>query len=129
MELSRLLKVDINEILANREKYARIASQTYDCITVLKGHNTIVTDGDEIYINTTGSSALAKAGTGDVLTGMTAGFCAQGVKPIESAILSVYLHGLSGDIASENLTSYCVLASDVIAYINCAFEQVLRDEL
>ena len=50
-ELSRLLNVDIFEINTNREKYARIASQTYQCVTVLKGHNTIITDGDKIFVN------------------------------------------------------------------------------
>ena len=127
-ELSGLLNVNLNEITENREKYARIASQTFDCITVLKGHNTIITDGDEIYTNTTGSSALAKAGTGDVLTGIITGFIAQGVSPINSAILGVYLHGLAGDLAAEDLTEYSVLASDVVTYISYAIADLLKED-
>ena len=127
-ELSRLLRVDIEEILSNREKYARIASQTYDCVTVLKGHNSIITDGDNVYINQTGSSALAKAGTGDVLTGILSGLAAQGMPVLDAAIAGTYLHGLSADIAAEELTQYCVLASDVIDYLPCAIDEIMQQE-
>lgn len=127
-ELSRLLNVSLDEIIDNREKYARITSQTYECITVLKGKNTIVTDGDEIFINTTGNSALAKAGTGDVLTGIISGFLSQHLSLFDAAKLGVFLHGLSGDLASDDLTLYSVLASDVIDYIPFAFDYILKDE-
>lgn len=127
-ELSRLLNVSTEEINLNREKYARITSQTYDCITVLKGNGTIVTNGEKIYINKTGNSALAKAGTGDVLTGTIAGLLAQGTNVFNAAILGVYLHGLAGDIASSYLTQYGVLASDVINYLPQAFAKVLSSE-
>lgn len=127
-ELSRLLNVNVEEINLNREKYARITAQAYDCITVLKGHKTIVSNGEKTYVNKTGNSALAKAGTGDVLTGVIAGLLAQGAEPFEAAILSVYLHGLAGDIASSYLTQYGVLASDVIDYLPFAINQVLLSE-
>lgn len=127
-ELARLLNVDLADVIENREKYARISAQTYECITVLKGKNTIVTDGEKIYINTTGNSALSKAGTGDVLTGMIAGFLSQKVSPFKAAILSVFLHGLAGDIASEDLTKFSVLASDVIDYIPYAISEIMDAE-
>ncbi len=127
-ELSRLLKVSIDEILDNREKYARIASQTYDCITVLKGKNTIVTNGDEIFINKSGNCALAKAGSGDVLTGIISGLLSQHLSLFDAAKLGVYIHGLSGDIASEDLTVYSVLASDVIDYIPLAYDYILTED-
>ncbi len=127
-ELSRLLNVQTEDILENREKYARIASKKYDCITVLKGHETIVTDGDTIYINTTGNSALAKAGSGDVLTGIIAGLLSQDADILDAALMGVYLHGLSGDIASEDLTQYSVLASDTIEYIPFAIKDILSDD-
>ena len=112
----------------NREKYARITSQTYECITVLKGHHSIVTNGETILINMTGSSALAKAGTGDVLTGLIAGLLAQRMKPFEAAILGTYIHGLAGDFAAKDLTKYSVLASDVIEYFPLAINSILLDE-
>ena len=127
-ELSRLLNVDIFEINTNREKYARIASQTYQCITVLKGHNTIITDGDKIFVNLTGNSALAKAGTGDVLTGVISSLLAQGLSSFNAAIVGVYLHGLAGDIASQQLTQYSVVASDVIDYIPLAIKKIINDD-
>lgn len=127
-ELSRLLNISLAEVNENREKYARITSQTYECITVLKGHNTIVTNGDKIYVNTTGNSALAKAGTGDVLTGMIAGLLSQKVPAYQAAMLGVYLHGLAGNIASEDYTKYSVLASDVIEYIPFAISDLLENE-
>ena len=128
IELSRLLNVSPDEIINNREKYARITSQTFECITVLKGHETIVTDGQKIFINKTGSSALAKAGTGDVLTGIISGLLAQRLSPLNSAILGVYVHGLAGDIAASNLTKYSVLASDVIMYLPQAISSIIKEE-
>lgn len=127
-ELSRLLNVSLDEILQNREKYARITSQKFDCITVLKGKNTIVTDGDEIYINTTGNSALAKAGSGDVLTGIISGLLSQHLSCLNAAILGVYVHGLTAEILSEDLTVYSVLASDVIDCIPFAIKKLLNEE-
>ena len=128
MELSRLLNVNIEEINNNREKYARITSEKYECITVLKGNKTIITNGEKVFINTTGNSALAKAGTGDVLTGIISAFAAQGTDLLNSAIAGVFIHGLSGDIASEDMTKYCVLASDLIDYLPEAFFEVLNGE-
>lgn len=127
-ELSRLLHVDVDEIINNREKYARITSQKYECITVLKGHNSIITDGEDVYVNQTGSSALAKAGSGDVLTGIISGLLAQKLSCLDAAIVGVYLHGLSGDIASEDLTKYSVLASDIIEYIPFAIKEIIIEE-
>lgn len=126
-ELSRLLNVTVEEINENREKYARITSQTFECITVLKGHNSIVTNGDKIFINKSGSSALAKAGTGDVLTGIISGLLAQKLSPLDAAILGTYLHGLSGDIASNDLTKYSVMATDVIKYLPLALKEILSE--
>lgn len=128
MELSRLLKVDIKEILDNREKYARITAEKFECVTVLKGHNTIITDGNNLFINTSGNSALAKAGSGDVLTGIIAGMLSQHLTLFEAAKVGVFLHGLAGEIASEDLTKYSVLASDVINYIPFAIQEILSKE-
>ena len=127
-ELSRLLNVSVDEITNNREKYARITSQTYECITVLKGHETIITDGEKIFINKSGSSALAKAGTGDVLTGIIAGLLAQRLAPLDAAVIGVYLHGLAGDIAVHDLTKYSVLASDIINYLPFAISKIITED-
>lgn len=127
-ELSRLLNVSVEEVNENREKYARIAAQTYECITVLKGYNSIITDGETLLINPTGNSALSKAGTGDVLTGIVSAIAAQSEDLFNAVTVAVYLHGLAGDIASSELTEYSVCATDVIKYIPRAIKSILPAE-
>ena len=130
-ELSRLLNVSVEEIQANREKFAIIGAKKYNTVMVLKGHETVVTDGKNIYINKTGNSALAKAGSGDVLTGITAGIAAQMKKNMPENFLfyvatnSVFLHGMAGELASKDLTEYSVLASEQIKYIPQAIKKIL----
>ena len=127
-EAARLLDCKVEDVLSEPEKAAENISLDYKCTTVLKGHNTIVCSKHlRKYINTTGNSALAKAGTGDVLCGMIAGFLAQGMKRYESAKLAVYLHGLAGELASQDLTEYSVLASDVLNYIPMAIKTLNKD--
>jgi len=127
MELSRLLGVDVKEIQQNRARWAWEASKELDCIVLLKGHETIISvPGGKIFLNHTGNSALAKAGSGDVLTGMIAGFCAQGLNLESAACCAVFLHGIAGEIASKNLSEYSVLASDLIKYIPLAIKAILN---
>ncbi len=123
-ELSRLLGVEVSEIQLNRTKFARMAAQKYNSVVVLKGHHTVITDGNRILVNSTGNSALSKAGAGDVLSGMISGFCAQGANPFDAAVLGVYLHGLTGEIASNELTQYCVNASDLLSYMPKAVKSI-----
>ena len=128
MELSRLLKISIDEIQANRIESAQKASKKYGCTTILKGNETVVCTKDlEIYTNTTGNSSMAKAGSGDVLTGILSGLLAQGLTTKQAALLGVYLHGLSGDIARRDLSEYSVLASDLIKYLPEAIK-VIKEE-
>jgi len=125
-EMARLMGVSVQEISQNRIFFAKEASKKFNCITVLKGHETVFCDKDQnIVINKTGNSALAKAGTGDVLTGIIAGLAAQGCSLKNAAILGVYLHGLSGDLASAELSEYSVLASDLIKFIPKAVTKTL----
>ena len=117
-EASRLLGKTVQEILDNPEDAATEISLNFKCTTVLKLHNTVVCSKNlNIYINKTGNSALAKAGSGDVLCGMIAGFLAQGLNLFEASKTAVYLHGLAGEMASKDLTEYSVLASDLLNYI------------
>ncbi len=125
-EASRLLNCTLENILENSENSAKEISKKYNCITVLKSHRTVVTSANgEIYHNTTGNSALAKAGSGDVLAGMIAGLLAQKMSGFDAAVLGVYLHGLAGDLAKEDLTAYCVMASDTVRYIPYAIKYLL----
>jgi hydroxyethylthiazole kinase-like uncharacterized protein yjeF len=98
-----------------------VFSKQYHLIIVMKGAPTYIIDGDTIYRNTTGNAALATAGTGDVLTGMITSLLAQSYEPINAAIMGVYLHGLTADIALPKTGYQSFTASDVIATIGKAF--------
>lgn len=128
-EASRLLNCTLEDILSDMENSAKKISEKYKCVTVLKSHRTIVTDGEKIYRNTTGNSALAKAGSGDVLAGMIAGLLAQKMSLFDAAALGVYLHGLAGDLAKNDLSAYGVLASDTIRYIPYAIKNYLCEKV
>lgn len=124
-EASRLLKVEVEKILNKPDFYVKKLAKTYNCVAVLKGHNTRVVSVDgEVYVNNTGNSALAKAGSGDVLCGMITGFIAQGVELFEAAKLAVFLHGKTGELAANALTEYSVLASDLLNFIPKAIADV-----
>jgi hydroxyethylthiazole kinase-like uncharacterized protein yjeF len=96
-------------------------SKEYHLIIVMKGAPTHIIDGEIIYENSTGNAALATAGTGDVLTGMITSLLAQSYEPIDAAILGVYLHGLTADIALPGTGYQSFIASDVISNIGKAY--------
>lgn len=96
-------------------------SKLHYLIIVMKGTPTFIIDGETIYENTTGNAALATAGTGDVLTGMITSLLAQSYEPVDAAVLGVYLHGLTADIALPETGYQSFIASDVIATIGKAF--------
>ncbi len=127
VEFSRLLDIPLEVIQNDRVSAAKQAAEKFGCNVVLKGKNTIICSRDgEIFENQTGNSALAKAGSGDVLTGMISGFAAQGLSIFDAAVLGVYLHGLCGELAALDLTEYSVLATDQIEYIPEAIKTLLR---
>lgn len=96
-------------------------SKQNNLVIVMKGAPTYIIDGETIYENTTGNAALATAGTGDVLTGMITGLLAQSYEPIDAAILGVYLHGLTADIALPETGYQAFIASDIIERIGKAY--------
>lgn len=125
LEASRLLNVSLDEVISNLNGATRKLSQKYGCVAVLKTHRTVVCEGETLHINQHGNSALAKAGTGDVLAGIISGLLAQGMSAFEAAKLGVYLHSRAGEIASETLTEYSVLASDIPNYLPLAIKEIL----
>lgn len=119
-----------------RDVAARQLAQRLGCVVVLKGHRTVISDGINAHVNTTGSAALATAGTGDVLTGIIAGLIAQFFKPnlgpgsrqvtaaeqgglslFECARLGVYLHGKAADMWSAKHGDAGLLATDLLELI------------
>jgi len=111
----------------NDEERIRTAVQKakeLNLIIVLKGHRTIITNGIEIFQNTTGNAGLAKAGSGDALTGIITAFLAQGYQPIIAAQIGVYLHGLAADITLQQQSMESMLITDVIENLGQAFKQI-----
>lgn len=97
-----------------------------NCYIILKGKFTsIATPDGKVFFNPTGNPGMATAGSGDVLTGIICGLLAQGFVSGKAAILGVYLHGLSGDLAKEELTTFSLNAGDIIENLPKAFKQIL----
>lgn len=117
-EMAGLLGCSVSELQADRFEMTREFTEGYGVVCVLKDARTIVRKRNApIFVNTSGNSAMAKAGSGDVLSGVIAGLLAQGCEPFMAAQLGVYLHGCAGDAARECRGSYSVLAEDLIAGI------------
>jgi len=108
---------------ATRPAAAAALAAAMNAIVVLKGQRTVVTDGRRSYINTTGNPALATAGPGDVLTGLTAALLAQRVPPFDAAVLAVYLHGLAADMWANLHGTSGLTARDLITLLPDAFNQ------
>lgn len=126
-EAARLLDCTLEEVLDNTFESAQKISRIYNAITVLKIHRTVVVSPEgKTYINTTGNNSMAKAGSGDVLAGMISGFAAQKIDLFEACVIGVYLHGLSGDLAKEELTEYSVMAEDLISYIPLSIKKYTK---
>ena len=118
-ELERL----IGKWISEEEKFEKTISFSlqYNVIVVMKGAPTHIIDGETIYKNTTGNQALATAGSGDVLTGIISSFLAQGYESVQAAILGVYLHGLTADLAVPKTGFQSFIASDIIGNLGGAF--------
>jgi NAD(P)H-hydrate epimerase len=99
---------------------ARFAAQT-KTIVCLKGAGTVVTDGQKLYINSTGNPGMATAGAGDVLTGVITALCGQGLSSFDAAVLGVYIHGLAGDIAAVRFGQISLVATDILEALPEAF--------
>lgn len=118
-ELSRLTGQSIEEISVNRIEVARREAIRFKSVLILKGSPTVIAaPNGEVFINPTGNSGMATAGSGDVLTGMIAGLMAQGCSPLDSAICGVYLHGMAGDLAAQDYGQHSLIAGDIIDYIS-----------
>lgn len=110
----------------HRLKKAVEMARFYNIIIVLKNHHTmIVRPTGKVYFNSTGNPGMATAGAGDVLTGVIAGFMAQGFQPEHAATIAVFIHGLAGDIAAEELGEYGMTASDIADRIGRAIKAVI----
>lgn len=118
-ELERLIGKWSSE--QEKIKMAIDFSEKHKIVIVVKGAPTLIIDGKNIYENSTGNAALATAGSGDVLTGIITSLLAQSYNPLNAAIIGVYLHGLTADIALPKTGYQSFIASDIIANLGNAF--------
>ena len=129
-EMARLLGKTVKEVEADRVELARTFATEHQLTLVLKGWRTLVAHPDgRIAVNTTGNPALAKGGSGDILTGIVAAMLAQFPGQVAEAVeAAVYLHGLAADLAVQHIDEKAVLATDVIGHLSQAFRYRNRDE-
>jgi hydroxyethylthiazole kinase-like uncharacterized protein yjeF len=125
-EMARLAGVSAEQVQKNRLSVARQFAAEWNVVTVLKGYRTLVACPDgTVYINMSGNPGMATAGSGDVLTGVIAGLAGQGMKLSQAAVAGVYLHGLAGDKAAEDLGEYGLTATDILNRIPWAIKHVM----
>jgi NAD(P)H-hydrate epimerase len=127
-EMSRLTGLSIAEIQANRVEVARKFAREHELIVVLKGHRTLIAAPDgTVWVNATGNPGMATGGTGDILTGIVAGLLAQHPeRALEATALAVYLHGLAGDLACEELGENSLVATDLVGSLPAAFAEARK---
>ena len=117
-ELSRLLEIEVDEIVNNKIKVAKNAASELGCTVMIKGSETVITAKDgKTFISPFSNSALAKGGTGDVLTGFIGGLVAQGLDLTKAACIAVYIHGKTAELATKDKTVFSVLPQDLIMYL------------
>jgi NAD(P)H-hydrate epimerase len=122
-EFARLIGQDTRSVQANRRELAVDFARTFGGVVVLKGAQTVVTDGQRVYTNTTGNPGMATGGSGDVLSGLLGALLASGMEAFAAAVLGVYLHGLAGDLARDDKGETALIATDVVDYLPKAFRK------
>ena len=129
-EFSKLIKMNTEEIEANRMFITVKYAKEYNCALLLKGAATLTGSASgELRINSTGNSGMATAGSGDVLSGIVAGLLSQGMNNYDAASVGAFIHGLAGDLASEVKTEYGVTAGDIVENIPYAFKKIIDIQL
>lgn len=114
-EFARISQTEKTVIMSDIIVNAKDFAEKFGIVLLLKSATSVITDGKEVYVNTSGNSGLAKAGSGDVLSGLTAGLLTRPDRVIDCAASSAYLFGRAGEVASEKGNEYTVTATDVIS--------------
>jgi len=128
-EMARLVGSTAAAVQRDRLQVARTFAREHNLIVVLKGHRTLIAQPDAtVWVNTTGNPGMATGGTGDILTGMIAGFIAQyPMHVFEAVIAAVHLHGLAGDIARETMGEQSLVATDLVKTLPEAIRRARRN--
>ncbi len=121
-EMGRITGKTVIEVQDKRREFAVKYAKLSGAVVALKGHGTIVTNGQDVYVNESGNPGMSTAGSGDVLCGVVAALVGQGLDAFSATKLGVYLHGLAGDVAEQELGQHGVIASDIISSLPPAFK-------
>ncbi len=124
-EFSDIIGLSTQEILAKREEHCKSFAEKSTAVVLLKGAGTVISDGKEVYINTSGNPGMATAGMGDVLSGIIAALVAGGLEAYAATCTGAYLHGKAGDLARDRQGIHGLISSDVIT----ALPQAICDYL
>ena len=128
-EMGRLLGLSPVKVEEDRIYISREFSKEYkNIVLVLKGGTTLIAKNGILYYNITGNSGMATGGSGDILTGIIASFMGRGIPPLESAILGVYIHGLSGDMAASYKGESGITATDILAYLPYVLKNIEEEK-
>ena len=102
------------QLTDNRMESAEALAKELQCIVLLKGHRTVITDGISTYINETGNPGMATGGSGDVLAGIIVSLLGQGLEPLLAAACGAWLHGSAGDLCAKEIGQYGMLPQDML---------------
>ncbi len=126
-EFERITGVKYKDDNNYRKEITKTFAKNNDIICLLKGHKTVVSDGNKVYVNTTGNAGMATAGSGDVLTGIISAFvCIENKDLLLKVSTAVYVHGLAGDFAAKEKTQVSMTASDIIGNIFKAIKKIAK---
>ena len=128
-EFARLidcLPADLGSAETRLQAASDLARQdpTHQTLVLLKGNQTLISNGEDYAVNTTGNPGMATGGSGDVLSGMITALLCQGLSPFDAARLGAHVHGLAGDLAVAELGQISLIASDLIDWIPRAWKSV-----
>ena len=123
-EFSRLTGVEVNDIVNAPLNFSQSFAREFGVTVLLKGADSVITDGFKTYINTRGTTALAKGGSGDMLSGYICGSAARGLDIFDAAVCGAYTMGVAAEISSEQKTDYCATAKDVLKNIHTAVKRL-----
>lgn len=123
-EFARLCGLSVKDVLENALSIAQKFAQQYGVTLVFKNNRTLITNGVRTAINNTGSPALAKCGSGDVLAGFLAGTCARGLSAFDASCVACYVFGRAGELAEEEFGQYAPTSTDIVAALPRAIKSV-----
>ena len=120
-EFSRLFGLNVDDLPTSHLTFAKEMGATFGVNILLKNAASILSDGERVVVNVTGCSGQAKAGSGDVLSGLIAGLCAMGISTYKGGLIGAYLAGKAAEFAAQKVGEYSLTATDVIAHLGEAF--------